>query len=231
MRSHGVAIKTVLSAASARRRVERLERRRRTHDWPAPAREFLKQPVSARIGFDRVLKIESSSGQDGRHFHSLGSPIRFIVERRLSLPSRFRQEIRMSGELVTIQRRCADCGGGLSFTADTSCERHEPCPRCGSRTHKYSVAAHATAIGVASVRGVHRASTRRTRAHRSRLTEFFSGSDLSRRLGKLVQLDRFADRWNDWYREVVRDKDTGEEIHRCEEPLSRHRGRGSAKAK
>lgn len=190
-----------------------------------------QQPASAKIGFARVLEIESSREEAGRHFHSLGSPIRFIVERRLSLPRRFRQEIRMSDELVTIQRHCANCGGGLSFTADTSCERREPCPKCGSRTRKYSVAAHATAIGVASVRGVHRASTRRTRGHRSRLTEFFSGSDLSRRLGKLVQLDRFVDRWNDWYREVVRDQDTGEEIHRCEEPLSRHWGRGSAKKK
>jgi hypothetical protein len=49
--------------------------------------------------------------------------------------------------------------------------------------------------------------------------------------GKTVLREQVIDRDNDRYFERVTDYDTGEVIHECEEPLSEHRGHGSAKPK
>lgn len=48
---------------------------------------------------------------------------------------------------------------------------------------------------------------------------------------KLVSHIRHIDRSKDQYFELVVDPETGEIIHHCEEKLSAHRGRGSAKSK
>lgn len=61
------------------------------------------------------------------------------------------------------------------------------------------------------------------------LGESLSGDDLHRKTGKWVQKSRTIDHQNDWYEEVVTDPDTGQVLHRCAEPLSRHRGHGSDK--
>jgi len=39
----------------------------------------------------------------------------------------------------------------------------------------------------------------------------------------------YIDKKNDKYKEIVKNKETGEIIHFCEEPLSEHRGHGYAK--
>jgi len=57
------------------------------------------------------------------------------------------------------------------------------------------------------------------------------GSDLSIRLQKWMRLERVIDRENDHYKEVVTDPTTGDVIHQCDEPLSKHQGHGSAKFK
>ena len=58
--------------------------------------------------------------------------------------------------------------------------------------------------------------------------EGFNSYSFNRSQGKLVQHERAIDRGNDRYYELVSDPDTGEVIHRCEEKLSEHRGRGCA---
>jgi hypothetical protein len=58
-----------------------------------------------------------------------------------------------------------------------------------------------------------------------------AGDDLHRNTGKWMQLQRIIDRAKNWYKEVVTDPETGKVVHRCEEPLSEHRGHGSAKRK
>lgn len=55
------------------------------------------------------------------------------------------------------------------------------------------------------------------------------GDDLHRKTGIWMKLERVIDRAKDWYKEVVTEPKTGKFIHRCEEPLSEHRGHGSAK--
>ena len=49
--------------------------------------------------------------------------------------------------------------------------------------------------------------------------------------GRLVEKSRLIDRENDRYAEHIVDDTTRETIHRSEEPLSEHRGHGSANKK
>jgi hypothetical protein len=56
------------------------------------------------------------------------------------------------------------------------------------------------------------------------------GDDLYRNTGKWMHLQRIIDRTRNWYEEVVTDPETGNVTHRCEEPLSEHRGHGSARS-
>ena len=42
---------------------------------------------------------------------------------------------------------------------------------------------------------------------------------------------RTVDRDGNWYRETFLDPETGEVLHHCEEPLTEHRGHGSAKGR
>ncbi len=49
--------------------------------------------------------------------------------------------------------------------------------------------------------------------------------------GRIMEKSRLIDLENDQYIEHVVDNITRETIHRCEEPLSEHKGHGSAKKK
>lgn len=56
-----------------------------------------------------------------------------------------------------------------------------------------------------------------------------SGGDLHRKTGRWSKIERAIDRQHDRYREQIIDADTGQVLHSCDEPLSSHRDRGSAK--
>lgn len=56
-----------------------------------------------------------------------------------------------------------------------------------------------------------------------------TGEDFCRDQQKWVERQLVADRETDRYKEIVIDPETGKVIHHCEEPLSQHRGHGSAK--
>lgn len=47
--------------------------------------------------------------------------------------------------------------------------------------------------------------------------------------GKWNVMYRLIDRANNWYHEIIKDGQTGEVVHENSEPLSEHRGHGSAK--
>ena len=59
--------------------------------------------------------------------------------------------------------------------------------------------------------------------------EFKVGASYSRAKNKWMHREMYVDKRQDQYREVVSDPDTGEVIHQCDEPLSKHRGHGDAK--
>lgn len=69
---------------------------------------------------------------------------------------------------------------------------------------------------------------RHDRARKPFLEAIF-GAELFRKLGIWVRKERIIDRDKDHYREVITNPETGEVLHHCEEPLSEHRGHGSAK--
>ena len=58
-----------------------------------------------------------------------------------------------------------------------------------------------------------------------------SGASWSHRFKRFIDRITLRDRRNDWYAETVTDPTTGQVIHHCEEPLSKHLGHGSAKNK
>lgn len=58
-----------------------------------------------------------------------------------------------------------------------------------------------------------------------------SGFDYSHKLNKQVLRETEINRRKDYYREEVLDYDNNEQIHFCEERLSKHYGHGSAKFK
>jgi len=65
-------------------------------------------------------------------------------------------------------------------------------------------------------------------ANRFRVEEI-TGQSWSYDKGDWVELYRLIDKDNDRYIKRVVDEDTGEVIYECDEPLSDHQGRGSAK--
>jgi hypothetical protein len=59
--------------------------------------------------------------------------------------------------------------------------------------------------------------------------EGFTGDDLHRASGHWMRKVRIVNRKEDLYFEEIVHPETGEIVRRCEEPLSQHRGHGSAK--
>ena len=61
--------------------------------------------------------------------------------------------------------------------------------------------------------------------------EQISGDDYSHKNKKWIKKERVIDREKDYYFEKITDPETGDVLHYCEEPLSSHRGHGTAKFK
>ena len=114
---------------------------------------------------------------------------------------------------------CRDCGEKLS-------EEDKICPNCGSKkrnivvTLEEKIELHNQIKGKVKEKGVKRP-----------VKEFKIGNDLHRKSGKRYHREMYINRRGNHYKEVVKDKTTGKIIHKCEEPLSEHRGHGSAKHK
>jgi hypothetical protein len=69
------------------------------------------------------------------------------------------------------------------------------------------------------------------RAGKKLFQEEVTGDDLYRKTNKWNKLTRVLHHENDLYIEVITDPETGDVIHCCMEPLSGHKGHGSAKYK
>lgn len=63
------------------------------------------------------------------------------------------------------------------------------------------------------------------------IKEIVQGDDYSYSKKKYMSKTRIIDRENDHYHEKVSDKETGEIVHECDEPLKDHLGHGSTKKK
>lgn len=117
--------------------------------------------------------------------------------------------------------RCAACDADLVPTKDEA-----TCPVCGSGDRNIHASVSEAVAIYESVRG----KVRDAGQTGSPSLEFRSGDDLTRSTGEWVMLERRIDRANDRYYERIVDT-SGRVIRECDEPLSQHQGRGSAKYK
>jgi len=128
----------------------------------------------------------------------------------------------MPGDIQFVQ--CNQCGKSLDEPPGLSPEGRTPCPLCGSTSRKFGVDIHSelTPRAMLSFKGRHVGGGR----------PFVKGkvdSDLHRKSGRWMRLERIIDRAKDWYREHISDRATGNVSLHVEEPLSQHREHGAAK--
>jgi hypothetical protein len=121
---------------------------------------------------------------------------------------------------VMARTTCRGCGRTLDPTTDAT-----GCPACGSRDRLIATEDEAgvTAREVANVLG-------RQAGKKKPVVEIRAGDDLSHKTEQWNHKKRVIDRENDRYLERITDA-AGNVVHRCAEPLSQHRGHGSAKAR
>ena len=122
--------------------------------------------------------------------------------------------------------RCGNCGLQLDEDASTSTENRLPCPACNSLTRAIDVSVYdeVTTKERLGMKGRHRDGGKP-------FIEQVHGADWHRDTRTWRHIDRIIDRENDKYYEVVKDPKTGEILHECQEPLSKHRDHGAAKHK
>ena len=118
---------------------------------------------------------------------------------------------------------CEECGTLLDEDQSTPTESRKPCPKCGSLNRHVNIQVHDTANLREKIRMKGRDEAGKP------FIEQVHGDDLHRKSGKWMKLRRIIDRTKGWYHELVIDPETGETVHECQEPLSQHRGHGSAK--
>lgn len=121
---------------------------------------------------------------------------------------------------------CDQCSIPLDENPNTPIESRKPCPTCGSLSRHVQVSIHDTV----SVKGKLQLKGRHAVGGKP-FIEQVHGEDLERKSGKWMILRRIIDRANDWYHELITDRETGATVHECKEPLSQHRGHGAAKRK
>jgi len=112
---------------------------------------------------------------------------------------------------------CKNCGQKLT-------REDEICPTCGGKAKLYKIVLKEKIELHDQLKG-----KEKRPGFRRPIKEFKVGDDLYRKFGEWHHREMYIDRENDRYREVIKDKTTGEIIHECKEPLSEHRGHGSAK--
>ena len=117
--------------------------------------------------------------------------------------------------MTTPTVHCANCGAVIDEPAGTQPENRQPCPACGSIGRNFQVALEGHIEFHDSVRlKLKDAATGKTKVDQ------FSGDDLRQKTGNWMKKVRLIDHERDQYKEVVTDPESGQEIHRCEEPIT-----------
>ena len=121
---------------------------------------------------------------------------------------------------------CGECGKALAEPPNLPPQERFLCPECGCQSRALEIIVSDTIT--VTVRERRKILGRRP-GFRRPIVEMLGGDDFNRKLGKFVKHERVIDREKNWYKERVTDPDTGQVLHECEEPLTDHRGRGSAR--
>ena len=123
---------------------------------------------------------------------------------------------------------CANCHGLLT-DIDLTIDPHVACPQCGSTARLHVVIINEKIRAFDSLWDrIKRLSFPSKKKVRS---ESFTGYEISHARQKMVRKFRMFNKDTDEYVERVTDIETGEIIHECVEPLSKHVGHGTAKKK
>lgn len=120
--------------------------------------------------------------------------------------------------------RCSNCDRDLD--PDHARMVDQPCPHCGSK--ELSIEVHVEDRMELREMFCYKIKDPAFNSKHNPRREFKSGDVLSAD-GKCRHHERLIDKENDKYVEVVKDRATGEVVHQCKEPLTAHRGHGSAK--
>ena len=102
------------------------------------------------------------------------------------------------------------------------------CPKCNKSGFIHSVSC---LDGINLSDEITKVAIKGPKIGRRRAHEYVTKVEDSHKHNCRVIVNREINRVEDTYLEEVKKKDTGEIVHRCEEPLSKHQGRGSAKKK
>ena len=123
--------------------------------------------------------------------------------------------------------KCSECD--YEFSAEQQSEpARTPCPKCGATSR--AVAACITE-GIKVYDGLGYKVKDPSKTGRAKIKVEGFRKYVPSQVAPLVEHTREIDRENDRYHETVRDAETGELIHSKTEPLSKHRGHGTAKKK
>jgi DNA-directed RNA polymerase subunit RPC12/RpoP len=127
---------------------------------------------------------------------------------------------------MSFKSKCGNCGTMLNESPHIAIHDRNACPECGSLS-RFIEANITDSVTFRERVGLKAKRPGLKRPH----FESVSGDDLHRATGQWNRLERVIDRENNRYREEVVDPSTGRVIRLCEEPLTAHQNRGSAKAK
>lgn len=119
---------------------------------------------------------------------------------------------------------CGECSTLIQESNYTLPADRKPCPLCGSLARNFSVQIQDT-LTTRERMGL----KQKRLGHKKPIYEYVSGDDLYRKTGQWNKLTRVIDRENNQYKEIITNPKNGEIIRHCEEPLTEHFGRGSAK--
>jgi hypothetical protein len=127
--------------------------------------------------------------------------------------------------IASMDIRCSECGTVIlnATPADDPNDR-EPCPECGSAARTIPVHVQ-SALELRSKLSL----KQRRLGLKKPILESIFGDDLFRLTNKWNHLLQIIDRLHDRYYKLIVDPATGEVLLECDEPLSHHIGRGSAK--
>jgi hypothetical protein len=111
---------------------------------------------------------------------------------------------------------CSECNNPVS-------EERKPCVNCGCERRNSQIVCQENIRLHCKILG-----KLKSLCKKKPRIEFKNGDDFYRKTKKWNLLDRFIDRENDWYKELIMNE-KGEVIRNVSEPLSKHQGHGSAK--
>ncbi len=126
--------------------------------------------------------------------------------------------------------KCGQCGKVLDEPSDTPLQKRTPCPECGSIARHFEREIADVSPTQSSIRAKGREKPAGQPGGKPWL-KMMSEPSWSFDRKKWVHREKMENSRDDWYAETVTDPDTGEIIHHHEEPLTDHRGHGSAKKK